>query len=142
MEKSLCLLLAVKKAVKNGSFGHKTSIVVRFSFEPIKHLRAFDLGAFQSVHIQAECCQDSWRYLFGADLVLELGFLQLGIADEAGDMSVVVANTTVFSNLRLRICVDDAELRADDDVGNGSVGKRVTESLRDETLSKYDILDL
>jgi hypothetical protein len=57
-------------------------------------------------------------------------------------VSVVVTNTAVFGDLRLRRGVDDADLGADDDVGNSGVVERVTESLSDEPLSKYDVINL
>lgn len=59
-------------------------------------------------------------------------------------MSIILTETSMLSNLRSCVgCgVNDTELGADDDIRNGTVGFRVTKTLRNKTVSVYDIVNL
>ena len=57
-------------------------------------------------------------------------------------MSIIHADTPVFSNLRSRSSVDDAEFGGDDDIGDGRVFCRITESLSNQALPGNDVVDL
>jgi hypothetical protein len=114
------------------------------NLESIEHLRALRLSSRQNLRIQTECCQDRRCNLLCADHLRELFLLKHWVANEAGDMSVVYANAAVFGDFGSRVgrSVNDTELGPYDDIRNGGISFGVTEALRYEALSKYDIVNL
>jgi len=94
---------------------------VRGRSEPWQNRRILDLNALQFALVQAECAQDSRSDLRGANWVCILSLLELRVADETSHVSVVIAQATMFSDLRGRCGVDDAFDGYNDNVRNGGI---------------------
>lgn len=94
---------------------------VRSRSEPLQNLRMFQLNALQFAFVQAERAQDSRSDLPRADRVSKLCLLELRVANEASYVSVVIAQATMFGDLRGRRSVDDALRGSNDDVWDGGI---------------------
>lgn len=124
------------------------SYIPNFSVQGLETTKAGEAGNAALLHsvklgrILAQCGDKERRQVRGVDALREACLDKAGRRQDRRDVAVVFKQTAVLSNLLLRVGVDDAVLRLDDNVRHTLVGTRNAEARGGQVPARQDVVNL
>ena len=138
-----CLYLPIHFVFNTSASLHPSFLALVISTrKPTKRPDPLRLGPLQTPHVQSQSRQNSRPDLLRADLLPVLRLLEVGIAQNARNVPVILVQTAVLGNLLRAGGVDDAVLRGDDDIWGCRVCSWVAKTLGWELGPGDDVDDL